>query len=70
VAHGVKGTGPLLAAPTAVGHDVISLTDPTFLENRARKNIKEFVSEGDGRLVGLVGLSCNTIENEAQHASK
>jgi hypothetical protein len=41
-----------------------------FLENRARKNIKEFVREGDGRLVDLVGLSCNTIENEAQHASK
>jgi hypothetical protein len=26
VAHSVKGTGPLLAAPTVVGHDVMSLT--------------------------------------------
>jgi hypothetical protein len=26
VAHGVKATAPLLAAPTAVGHDVMFLT--------------------------------------------
>jgi hypothetical protein len=26
VAHGVKGTGPLLVAPIAVGHNIMSLT--------------------------------------------